>query len=333
MLPSRIPTRRDAFTLIELLVVIAIIGILIALLLPAVQQAREAARSAQCKNNLKQIGLALHNYHDSVGCLPPGALAVLFNGTGVDPAGSNPGRTSVSGGWGWGAFILPYLDQGNLYKALNPNGNNFPASPTQESRMPLAMYQCPSESSPEIHFAFPMGGDGAGNGHARSSYVAVSGSGDNADYANKSAPETRGMFWYNSSVRLRDVTDGTSNTVMITERFWDGGDSETRRGSVWVGKCPGGANDAGNKYATIVRVENSANWVVNGLNNNAAASHHGGGGVVGAGAGDGGSMIRGGYGVHVLMADGSTRFLTENLHGDTWQRLGQMSDGHPLGQF
>src|SRR6478609_9116964 len=105
---------RRAFTLIELLVVIAIIAVLIALLLPAVQQAREAARRTQCRNNLKQIGLALHNYHDAYQLFPPGY---------VDRNG-NPDLTpdnDLGPGWGWASFILPQLDQGNVYNQINFN--------------------------------------------------------------------------------------------------------------------------------------------------------------------------------------------------------------------
>src|SRR5512135_3856053 len=113
MQPSRAtrPARRPSgFTLIELLVVIAIIGVLIALLLPAVQAAREAARRVQCVNNLKQIGLALHNYHDAVGALPMGYAA------------SRPfvdGLTDTTPGWAWGAMILPQLEQSALFNAVN----------------------------------------------------------------------------------------------------------------------------------------------------------------------------------------------------------------------
>ena len=324
---------RLGFTLIELLVVIAIIAILIALLLPAVQQAREAARRTQCKNNLKQIGLALHNYHDTHSVFPPGTLAILNDSTAVDPSGPNPGRTSVTGGWAWSTFILPFLDQAPLYNALNPNGSNFPGVPNELTRTVLSVFQCPTESSPSIHTATPMGGDGAGDGHARSSYVAVCGSGSNADYANQSPMSTRGMFWYNSAVRIRDIADGTSNTMVVAERFWDGGDSETRRGAVWAGKAPGGPNDSGNKYSTLVRVQDHPNWVINGLNNNSVASMHGGIGRTAVGAGDSGSVQGGGLGTQVLMGDGSVRLISENIYSVTWEYLGQMADGAVMGEF
>ena len=321
--------RKNGFTLIELLVVIAIIAILISLLLPAVQQAREAARRSQCKNNLKQIGLALHNYHDTHSVFPPGAIAIRFTGVAVAPTDAEPGRTAVAGGWAWSVFVLPFLEQSTLYQALNPNGNNFPAAPDQNTRTILSVFQCPTEASPAIHTATAMGGNGSNDGHARSSYPAVAGSGANADYANKTGFETRGILWYNSKTSLRDVTDGTSNTMIVAERFWDGKDSEKRRGSVWVGKAPGGGADAGNKYSNLIRVENLPAWLINGTNNNAAASMHGGVSQVPAG----GSSQKGGFGIQVLNGDGSVRLLSENIHGPTWQFLGQMADGQILGEF
>ena len=312
-MPRSPVARRRGFTLIELLVVIAIIAILISLLLPAVQQAREAARRSQCRNNLKQIGLALHNYHDSYNTFPPGALAMSTAGVAYKPGDAEPSRTAVTGGWGWSVYILPYLDQGPLYAMLAPNGNNFPAAPTDLTKTILPVYLCPSEARGPIHTSFAMGGDGGSNGHARSSYPAIFGSAS-VNYVNTAAATARGIFWYNSATRISDVTDGTSNTIMVTERLWDGGDSETRRGAIWAGKCPGGANDAGNKYSNLVRAQNHPDWLIKGLNNNAAMSFHVGG-------------------VHFVLGDGSVRFISENTNGATYQNLGQMADGLVIGEF
>ncbi|MBX3422047.1 MAG: DUF1559 domain-containing protein [Pirellulaceae bacterium] len=323
----------QGFTLVELLVVIAIIGILVGMLLPAVQAAREAARRIQCMNNLKQFGVALHNHHDTHKAFPAGALAFLNNGTPVAKGGAEPGRTAVTGGWGWGTYILPYMEQAPLYDQLGPNGPNFPASPTSLTRSVLSAFRCPTEAFGDLHTATAMGGNGSSDGHARSSYAAVCGAGNGANYNQDQLPEHRGIFGYNTRTRLAAVTDGSSNTLMIVERFWDGGDSEQRRGAVWVGKAPGGPNGAGNKYATLVRVENHPNWVVNGLNNNSTASMHGGLGRSTAGGGDGGQVRRGGMGTQSLLADGSVRFLGENMDGSTWQLLGQISDGQVLGAF
>jgi prepilin-type N-terminal cleavage/methylation domain-containing protein len=326
---SRSELSRRGFTLVELLVVIAIIGILIGMLLPAVQQVREAARRATCMNNLRQMGIALHNHHDSFLRFPPGALAFLNNGTPVSIDGPEPGRTAVTGGWGWGTFILPFLEQGALYEQLAPNGPNFPTSPNPLTRSLLNVFLCPSDYGGLLHTAPALGGNGFDDGHARSSYVAVCGAGNGANYNQNQLPVHRGVFGYNTRNRMADIYDGTSNTMMVVERFWDGEDSERRRGAIWLGKVAGGPNDAGNKYSTMVRVENHPNWVINGLNNNAAASLHSGGGSRGAGSG----AIPGGLGTHAGMADGSVRLLSENMDGVVWQLLGQIQDGEVLPSF
>src|SRR5260370_14592072 len=140
------PRRRGGFTLIELLVVIAIIAILIALLLPAVQKVREAAARVSCTNNLKQIGLALHSYHDTNGYFPPGYL----DGN-TDP-NSTPDN-DVGPGWGWAPFLLPYLEQGNVYNQINFKVGVGVGSTTAISQLPLKIFQCPSDG---LQQAFPV---------------------------------------------------------------------------------------------------------------------------------------------------------------------------------
>src|SRR5262245_13450420 len=144
---------RPGFTLIELLVVIAIIAILIGLLLPAVQKVREAAARAQCENNLKQMGLAMHNYHSTMGNFPPGYIDGNFDSSGklvapFPPAGFvgpwNPG-------WSWGTFILPYMEQQNLYNQINPPANPMGTVMTNNLgllQQPVKMYICPSDALP-----------------------------------------------------------------------------------------------------------------------------------------------------------------------------------------
>jgi prepilin-type N-terminal cleavage/methylation domain-containing protein len=186
---------RRGFTLIELLVVIAIIGVLVALLLPAVQHAREAARRASCINNLKQVGIALHGYHDQTGALPMGYS-------------HSPGYTW--GGFGWAAAILPQLEQTPLFNTIN---FDLPAWTAENSTSCLArpgVYLCPSDDTSEGNFLdrdefrFAMG-----------SYVASFGPGD-MDFGNPE--DRRGLFSRNSRTRFSEIRDGLSQTLAASER-------------------------------------------------------------------------------------------------------------------
>jgi prepilin-type N-terminal cleavage/methylation domain-containing protein/prepilin-type processing-associated H-X9-DG protein len=210
--------RRQGFTLIELLVVIAIIAVLIGLLLPAVQKVREAAARLQCKNNLKQVGLALHNYHDTEQSFPPGYLALSVY---------SDGATDTAPGWGWGAFLLPYLEQEPLYRKIN---FSQPVASSAAAQIPVKMYLCPSDLTPPGPFAVP---DPFGSPLALAapcSYAACVG-GDESDTA---GPAGFGVFYRNSRTRLTDVTDGTSNTILVGERAW------SNANGVWAGAVPGG---------------------------------------------------------------------------------------------
>jgi prepilin-type processing-associated H-X9-DG protein/prepilin-type N-terminal cleavage/methylation domain-containing protein len=208
---------RLAFTLIELLVVIAIIGLLIGLLLPAVQKVREAAARMQCSNNLKQMGLACHNYHDANRSLPPSYLAT---------GSYSDGATDTAPGWGWAAFLLPYIEQDNLYRQLN-----F-AQPVQKSPAIQAVvktYLCPSDAYPPAAFGVPDAFGTTVAQAAASSYAACVG----GDESETDGPTGRGVFYRNSQTRLTDVTDGTSSTVLIGERAW------SNANGIWAGAIPG----------------------------------------------------------------------------------------------
>jgi prepilin-type N-terminal cleavage/methylation domain-containing protein len=209
---------RKAFTLIELLVVIAIIAILVGMLVPAVQKVREAASRAQCQNNLKQIGLALHGYHDANKRFPPGYSA------------SSPyidGATDTAPGWGWAAFILPYVEQATVFTPLN---FNQPIQKSAAIQTFLPLYICPSDLTPAAAFAVPDGFGSTVCWAGPTSYAASCGS----DASDTRDPTGDGVFYRNSRTRMADIRDGTSQTLLVGERAW------ANANGAWPGAIPGG---------------------------------------------------------------------------------------------
>jgi prepilin-type N-terminal cleavage/methylation domain-containing protein/prepilin-type processing-associated H-X9-DG protein len=228
------------FTLIELLVVIAIIAVLIALLLPAVQAAREAARRAGCVNNLKQIGLALHNYIQATNVFPPGYVSSIDK-TVLDACNQdneNQHGVDLGSGWAWGSMILPQLEQQALYNSINFNLSVAFHQNDTCSLTPLAVYLCPSDPGPSTIPVFADPPDPAQPGSfsasnvvdtlSRGNYVGMYGlgeicsqSGANDSPNNNGAGPAgvhAGIFYRNSRTSLAEITDGTSNTIAVGER-------------------------------------------------------------------------------------------------------------------
>lgn len=299
---------RRGFTLIELLVVIAIIAILVALLLPAVQQAREAARRSQCKNNLKQIGIALHNYHDVHSVLPPGWVSV--------DAGAHSAHDGVNGA-GWGLMVLPSMDQANLYEEFNPNVSIAdPANASIRSQL-LSVYRCPSDPQPDF---WPIHEEGTTTVLANlpiANYVAAFGTEelDGCENAPGTAPvlangqcRSDGIFYHNSKVRFRDITDGTSNTFMAGERRTDP-NAMPAWYSTWVGMVPEGEE----AFQRILGVFDHPP--------NDPAAH----------LDDFSSQHTGG--AHFLLADGHVRFVSENVDHGVYLGVGTISGEEVLGEF
>lgn len=296
-------TSRRGFTLIELLVVIAIIAILVALLLPAVQQAREAARRAQCKSNLKQIGVALHNYHDSASALPAGNIVVQ--------GASNP----FGWGWTWHSKILPYVDQTPLYERVqNVMGSDAGISTDAEQRLAgrdtrIPVFQCPSQAGGNLNY----GGQG---GYQPSNYNGNVGTNtfnsNECDTWNDICFRANGIFFMNSSIRMRDVTDGLSNTMMALE-------VQTKLSPTMAGddrKYNFSVGGDGNPPTDISEYLMGAetNDPINGGTTECAGSFHTGG-------------------CHILFSDGAVRFLSENLNMTIYRALATREGEELVSEF
>jgi prepilin-type N-terminal cleavage/methylation domain-containing protein len=297
-------TRRKGFTLVELLVVIAIIGILIALLLPAVQAAREAARRASCSNNLKQIGLGLHMYHDTHQRLPPGWW-------GWDPATGQPHWFGLPG-WAWSASILPYMEQTAVYESLV----HFDLPITDPANDParvlgIGIYRCPSDSGPD-RFDLPNGAPCVGTppsfpvALATNNYLGVFGTVDFHHVCPNADCEGDGVFFLNEGVRFRDVRDGLSQTLAVGER------SSELAPSTWVGVVTCG-------HHAPARVCGVASYPPNSQQQPAHYLHN--------------FSSRHPSGTQFLAADGSAKLLAETIDTATYHALCTRDAGDIVGDY
>jgi len=302
---------RAAFTLIELLVVIAIIAILIALLVPAVQKVRAAAARTQCQNNLKQIGLSLHGYHDTYKMFPPG---------GKNDANGNPDPS-----WGWPTLILPFIEQGPLYQRINPDTRtagtvlgDSSANGAVLLTTALSVYQCPADDD----------GNGVNNNRKLPNGTAVG----KLNYvgSNGNAADTGLFYQYGGlgqKVTFASLSDGSSNTLAVGERA--SGPIQAGTNGGMAGIWPGYSKAAGGNLVwhavmgtTLYMMQTGVSVTSTPFPEQSYTSQHSGG-------------------ANFALCDGSVRFIAETINwtksGDTpigtFNRLGDRKDGLPLGDF
>jgi type II secretory pathway pseudopilin PulG len=298
-----------------LLVVIAIIAVLIALLLPAVQKARESARRCTCQNHLKQLGVALHNYLEMHAVFPPGYVSF------IDPSNPDNESNDLGSGWGWAAMLLPQVEQRDVFNAINFDVNiEHDANATTRTR-PIEAFLCPS-NTPNLGIR-PVTDDTGVNvicSVATSNYVGVSGTGEVGD----SLDTGNGLFFRNSKLGPRDIVDGLSQTLVVGER------SSNLSPVTWTGRVTGGWSFATPKAegGTVLSNPNPEPAFVmilgpvgtddgNRTPNDPQAHiedfwswHHGG--------------------AHFLMADGAVRFLSDHIDTELYRSLATRHGHEPI---
>jgi prepilin-type processing-associated H-X9-DG protein len=282
-------------------VVIAIIAVLIGLLLPAVQKIREAANRMKCANNLKQIGLAMHNHHATLDCFPSGYVSssATLNGEGLGP------------GWGWGPALLPYLEQDNLYRKIDLTRDVADPVNAAARVQKLSVFRCPSDPAPRDTFTVVNVGGGALCDVAFASYVGVAGTSEVTAYPDAGT----GVLFRNSRIGVADITDGTSNTVMAGERASKQSPMTTWVGAVTGCRVPPTLNTAfdaegppvlcltNTGQAAEARVPGNPHEHVEDLNSRHPA------------------------GINILLADGSVRMVLNSIRPAAGEALGTRAGG------
>ncbi|MCA9026310.1 MAG: DUF1559 domain-containing protein [Planctomycetaceae bacterium] len=305
--------KRRGFTLIELLVVIAIIAVMIALLLPAVQQAREAARRTQCKNNLKQIGLALHNYHDVHLLFPPSSTSGFGAGVWNYPA-TGPTDPSIHL-HSFASLILPYLEQANIYNSIDYNVSSLDPVNREMASQVLPFYICPSYSGRTVSddplYTTTVGYDS----FAIRNYVAM---GAVSVLGLSGAVPAEGVMYPGSANRFRNITDGTTNTILVAE-------TREQSSSVWIDGTTASVaarwTDLGSPTFSGNTVSiNYTPYFPGGIFPNSIGQEYGPS-----------SQHEGG--AHHLLCDGSVHFLSENMDAEVYDALTTCAGNEVVGEF
>ena len=333
-------SRQRGFTLIELLVVIAIIAVLVAILLPAVQQAREAARASQCRNNLKQLGIAMHSYHEAMGMFPK-AISELATG----------GAQDLYRGFSAHAMLLPYVDQAGLYNRVDFSSGTDSGGNVQISRNVIPGFLCPSDLKYNSTSATDVRYNGSGVNYAVSAGPSL--------FWSINATDAVGMFNFRVPVRMSDLLDGSSNVIAAAEQILPAGDAKGKlaettylgtQGSLTASFGTDAALQAFAGTCTGTTTMNASynentKWLNGGMGQTVVATLNTPNSIrpnciiacsgcwAGTGNGVWTSRSRHTGGVHSLLGDGGVRFLSDSFDINVWQRLGARADGKAVGEF